>query len=306
MDTEGLYKELKPLLFSLSYHILGSATDAEDMVQEAFLTLEKTPEENINHVKAYLCKMVTNRSIDLLRSAGRQRETYVGPWLPEPIMTETGFPGDSDDPLGNYLLKESLSTAYLLLLQNFSETERVVFLLREVFQYSYNDISKIASKSSANCRQIYHRTKKVMGNLPKENISSNAHKGALSEKFALALMNGNINQLLDVLTSEAVLYTDGGGKVQAALRPILGPDRIVMYFNAIYPKVPKGFTCTVHEINGQTGVIIKIGEITFTVVTFQFQVDRISDVYIVMNPEKLTKFNDGEVRNIWEMDFEDV
>ena len=97
------------------------------------------------------------------------------------------------------------------------------------------------------------------------------------------------------------MYTDGGGKVQAAIRPILGSDKIIEYFNAIFPKVPSGFTCKLHEINGQTGLLIKIGEITFTVVTFQFKGDRISDVYIVMNPEKLTHFNDGKELNIWEM-----
>ena len=205
MDTGGLYKELKPLLFSLSYNILGSATDAEDMVHEAFLSLEKTPEEDISNVKSYMCKIVTNRSIDLLRSAGRQRETYMGPWLPEPVMTESGFHGDSDDPLVNYLLKESLSTAYLLLLQHFSATERVVFLLREVFQYRYNDISEIVSKSSANCRQIYHRTKKVMGNLPKENISSNAQTGRHVRKICKCPDNGK--------HKSTVRYIDIGGSV---------------------------------------------------------------------------------------------
>lgn len=299
MDTGKLYEELKPLLFSLSYHILGSVTDAEDMVQEVFLSLEKIPEENVRHIKSYMCKMVTHRSIDLLRSAGKQRETYIGPWLPEPVISDSGQNNNFNDPLEKYVLKESLSTAYLLLLQHFSETERVVFLLREVFQYKYSDIAEIVDKSSANCRQIYHRTKKVMGELPKETPSIKGEKVALSEKFAHALMTGSINQLLDILTTDATLYTDGGGKVQAALRPIFGLDKIIRYFNGILPKVPKGFTCILNEINGQSGIIAKIGDTTFTVVTFQFQEDRISDVYIVMNPEKLSHFNDGKALNIW-------
>ncbi|MEH7237960.1 RNA polymerase sigma-70 factor [Bacillus sp. JJ1562] len=299
MDTGKLYKELKPLLFSLSYHILGSVNDAEDMVHEAFLSLEKTPKENVRHVKSYMCKIVTHRSIDLLRSAGKLRETYVGPWLPEPVMTDSGLDSNLDDPLENYVLKESLSTAYLLLLQHLSATERVVFILREVFQYQYTDIAEIIDKSSVNCRQIYHRTKKVIGGIPKERISKKAEMSNMAKEFANALMTGNMNLLLDLLTTESVLYTDGGGKVQAAVRPIHGSDKISKYFNAIFPKVPQGFTCTVHEINGQSGIIVKIEETTFTVVTFQFQGHQISNVYIVMNPEKLTHFNDGNALNIW-------
>lgn len=298
MDTGKLYHELKPLLFSLSYNILGSVSDAEDMVHEAFISLEKIPEEDIRNVKSYMCKIVTNRSIDLLRSASKQRETYMGPWLPEPVMTDFGSQ-DDHDPLENYLLKESLSTAYIHLLQHFSATERVVFLLREIFQYRYNDIAEIVNKSSANCRQIYLRTKKVMGDLPVEDVSRKAKTHAMSEIFANALMTGKMDQLLDVLTSEAVLYTDGGGKVQAALRPIHGSDKVIRYFDAIFPKVPKGFTCELYEVNGQTGILVKSGDITFTVVTFQFKGDRISDVYIVMNPEKLTHFNNGKEINIW-------
>jgi RNA polymerase sigma-70 factor, ECF subfamily len=300
MDKEKLYKELKPLLFSLAYQILGSVTDAEDMVQEAFLALEKTPEEHVRHTKSYLCKIVTHRSIDLLRSAGKQREMYVGPWLPEPVMTNSNISSNLDNPLENYVQKESLSTAYLLLLQHLSATERIVFILREVFQYQYTDIAEIVDKSSANCRQIYRRTKKVIGDLPKESISGKVEMDNMAMKFSNALMTGNMNLLLDVLTTEAVLYTDGGGKVQAALRPIHGSDKIIRYFNAIFSKVPTGFTCTVHEFNGQSGIIIKIGEITFTIVTFQFQDNQISNVYIVMNPEKLTHFNDGKTINIWE------
>ncbi|MEI4769975.1 RNA polymerase sigma-70 factor [Psychrobacillus sp. FJAT-51614] len=299
MNTEKLYNEFKPLLFSLSYNILGSVSDAEDMVHEAFLSLEKIPEEDIRNVKSYMCKIVTHRSIDLLKSASKQRETYMGPWLPEPLLTDSNLHGDLN-PLENYLLKESLSTAYILLLQHFSETERVVFLLREVFQYSYHDIAGIVNKSSTNCRQIYHRTKKAIGDLPKVDVSRKAETYAMSEKFANALMTGKMDQLLDVLKSEAVLYTDGGGKVQAALRPIHGSDKIIRYFNAIFPKVPKGFTCVLYEINGQTGILIKIGDITFTVVTFQFKGDHVSDVYIVMNPEKLTHFNNGREINIYE------
>jgi RNA polymerase sigma-70 factor, ECF subfamily len=300
MDTAKLYEELKPLLFSLSYHILGSVTDAEDMVHEAFLALEKTPEENVRHIKSYLCKIVTHRSIDLLRSAGKQRETYVGPWLPEPVMTNANHSSNLDDPLESYVLKESLSTAYLLLLQHLSATERVVFILREIFQYQYTDIAEIVDKSSVNCRQIYHRTKKVIGDLPKESNSKKAEMSNMALKFSNALMTGNIDLLLDMLTKDATLYTDGGGKVGAALRPIRGSDKIIRYFNGIFPQVPKGFTCTVNEFNGQSGIIIKIGEVTFTIVTFQFQDNQISNVYIVMNPEKLSHFNGGKALNIWE------
>ena len=156
METEQLYEAYQPLLFSLSYRILGSVMDAEDIVQDVFISLNNIEDpQSIENMKAYLCKMATNRSIDKLRSAAYKRNVYVGMWLPEPLVEE------SDEPSKSFIMKESLSTAYLLLLQQLSEVERIVFILREVFSYEYEEIASIVDKSSVNCRKIFQRARKA-------------------------------------------------------------------------------------------------------------------------------------------------
>ena len=155
MDTAQLYETYKPLLFSIAYRMTGSVMDAEDIVHEAFLTYSRIRNVKvIENEKAYLCRVVINSSLDKLGSAASKREVYVGEWLPEPIVENT------NEPSQIYLMKESISIAYLLLLQQLSAVERAVFILREVFQYSYDEIGEIVEKSPSNCRQIYHRSKK--------------------------------------------------------------------------------------------------------------------------------------------------
>jgi RNA polymerase sigma-70 factor (ECF subfamily) len=287
METAKLYKDLKPLLFSLAYPMMGSVMDAEDIVQEAFLTLQEAQNDKILNIKAYMCRVVTNSCINRLKSAIRQRETYVGPWLPEPYATSN----DSNDPLDNYISKETLSTAYLLLLQQLSAIERVVFLLREVFHYPFKDIATIVDKSSVNCRQIFYRAKRSIGDISDNNITTKTNTGPLVEQFVQALVIGNIARLLDILSSETVLFTDGGGKTNAAIRPIIGDDRITRYFTAIRSEVPQNFTCEISEINCYPGIILKVEEHTFAVITFQIRNGVISNIYISMNPDKLLHFN---------------
>lgn len=152
METEQLYEAYQPLLFSLAYRILGSVMDAEDIVHDVFISFNNMEDvQSIENMRAYLCKMVTNRSIDKLRSAAHKRNVYVGMWLPEPFVEEI------DDPSESFVMKESISTAYLLLLQQLTEVERVVFILREVFSYDYEEIASIVEKSSVNCRKIFQR-----------------------------------------------------------------------------------------------------------------------------------------------------
>ncbi|GKU80069.1 RNA polymerase sigma-70 factor [Paenibacillus sp. L3-i20] len=284
MNTEQLYVELKPLLFSLAYQMLGSVTDAEDIVQDAFITLHEEEPVNIKFMKAYMCKIVTNKCLNKLKSASKQREMYVGPWLPEPLIAN-GL--QTNDPLHLYISKESLSTAYLLLLQQLSSMERIVFLLRELFHYSFQDIAVIVDKSSGNCRQIYFRAKGSIGSVSGKEIPPVERTNVITEQFANALMTGNLDKLLEILSKDAILHMDGGGKANAALRPIIGQHLVVRYFTGIRPKVPANFTCEVLRINGSPGIAIKVGKLTFSVITFQIKGHVISDVYIVMNPDKL-------------------
>ncbi|MGZ9583067.1 RNA polymerase sigma factor SigJ [Paenibacillus marinisediminis] len=267
---------------------MGSITEAEDIVHDVFLSWEEKPPQRVRDAKAYLCKMVHNRCVDYIRSPRRDRETYVGPWLPEPIDT-TYIQGN--DPMESVVWKESLSTAGLLLLQQLSATERIVFLLHEVFQYRFDEIAEIVDKSTVNCRQIFRRAKKSIGQLPERSPEVIEKKTALAERFAEALMTGNIELLVELLSSETVLYQDGGGKVKAALRPIIGSDRIIRFFVGVSPEFPPGYQCETCEINGMPGIRLVIGEMTFAVITFQYLQDQLSNVYVVMNPEKLSHFN---------------
>lgn len=296
-SSEILYHTYKPLLFSLAYRMLGSVMDAEDIVQETFLSWSENEPEKVHNEKAYLCKIVTNRCIDRLRSASKQREVYVGPWLPEPLLTEAA--DIENNPSGNYLHKESLSTAYLLLLQQLTWVERAVFILREVLQYEYEEIAEIVGKSSTNCRQIFHRAKGAVGvsSDPTDASSAGASgTGAAQsellklrvEQFVHALVSGNAGQLVSILKSDAKLYSDGGGKVTAAIRPILGAERISMFLFGLVSKMPADFSYRIASVNGQPGIVSFIGSQMNNVMTFHIVDNTITDIYIVVNPDKLT------------------
>jgi RNA polymerase sigma-70 factor (TIGR02957 family) len=288
ISTEQIYEDYKPLLFALAYRMLGSVMDAEDVVQEAFIALNKAGIETVEHHKAYLCKIVTNRSIDRLRSLNKKREVYVGPWLPEPLITEDD---SASDPAGTYELKESISTAYLLLLQQLSAVERAVFLLREVLQYDYDEISEIVGKSVANCRQIFRRAKHSIGK-PEDHAAVNNPNitppiNGLVEQFVQALSIGDSNRLLKLLSIDASLYSDGGGKVTSAVRPILGAERIISFLLGLVKKAPSDFKTRFSHINGQLGLLNYAGEYLINVISFHVLNNQIQDIYIVTNPDKL-------------------
>jgi len=286
-----LYASYKPLLFSLAYRMLGSVMDAEDVAHEAFLSLGDAEEaERIRNPKAYLCKIVTNRCIDRLRSSRAKRETYYGPWLPEPLVAN---PDDADDPYRAYARHESLSTAYLLLLEQLSAVERAVFLLREALQYDYAEIAAIVGKSNANCRQIYHRAKRSLGESVRagrgdgEPSRAAEPPGAVIERFVRALTAGNVAHLLELLSGDATLYTDGGGKATAAIRPILGPDRITRFLAGLQEKLPADFSYRLAEVNGLPGIVTYTEGRTQSVFSFHARNGRVQDIYIVVNPDKL-------------------
>jgi len=291
LERGKLYSDLKPLLLSLAYHTLGSFTDAEDIVQEVFLSWEEKPPQQVRDVKSYLCKSVHNLCVDFIRSSSRKQAAYVGPWLPEPVDTEEL---QKSDPLAKMVWKESLSTAGLLLLQQLSATERIVFLLHEVFHYRFDEIAEIVDKSTANCRQIFHRAKKGIGQLPDRSPKVMEKKTALAERFAEALLAGNIELLIGLLSSDAVLYTDGGGKVKSALRPIVSADRIIRFFVGIAHEIPAGFRCEICEINGMPGIRMVDREKVFAVITLESLQDQVSSLYVVMNPEKLSHCNGSQ------------
>lgn len=289
---ESLYNTYKPLLFSLAYRMLGSVMDAEDIVHESFLALRKTGWEHVGNVRAYLCKIVTNRCLNHLQSSAKKRELYPGPWLPEPLVGEAGNSAEADDPLKSYVHKESLATAYLLLLQQLSYVERAVFLLREALQYDYDEIADIVGKSSVNCRQIYHRAKRSLGNRSPaaeddERAAASSETSRLVEQFVRALASADVDQLMNALSADAALVMDGGGKVTAPPRAVVGSLRIATFLATMPSKLPPEVAYRLTDVNGRPGVVVQTRDQTIAVTSFQEESGRITGIYVVVNPDKL-------------------
>lgn len=284
MNTESIYQTYQSLLFSLAYRMLGSVVEAEDIVQETFIAFDQLPnKENIENTKAYLSKMVTNRCLDLIQSSARQREIYVGPWLPEPLL-EMG--DQSNDPPQAFLEKESISTAYLLLLQQLNAVERAVFLLREVFQYSYDEIGEILGKRNSNCRQIFHRAKKSIHYEPEKQPSISMLESKVKE-FVQSILTGNVERLLELVSEDVAMYSDGGGKVKAARIPIFGSSNVIQLHLNLFKMYAGKFTYSFTTVNGLPGLILTTDELLQYVYSFSFNGGKIQTIFTVANPEKL-------------------
>jgi RNA polymerase sigma-70 factor (ECF subfamily) len=235
----------RPLLFSIAYRMLGGVMDAEDVVQEAYLRWRGASEGEVRSPRAYLSAVVTRLCIDHLRSARVRREEYVGPWLPEPLPTGPG--SDDAGPAG---LDESLSMAFLVLLESLTPTERAVFLLREVFDYDYAEVSHIVGKSEANCRQIARRARESVAARRPRFEHSPEQQERLMRQFLRACTTGDMPALLELLADDVTLWSDGGGKARAALNPIHGPDRVARFFLGVLQKAPSALTIRPAMING--------------------------------------------------------
>ena len=284
MSIETLYKTYRTPLFSMAYRMLGSVMDAEDIVQEAFLAYDQLPDAAaIRNERAFLYKIVTNRCLDLLRSSAKKRELYVGPWLPEPLLENDT---SNADPSDVYLQKETISTAYLLLLQQLNAVERAVFLLREIFNYSYGEIADMIGKSSANCRQIFHRAQKSIHFDPEQIPSISVAEGQIKE-FVNSLLQGNTNKLLELLSENVVFYSDGGGKVKAAQIPVVGMERVAAFLQNLHHMYTGKIKYTFVRVNGMPGIRLITDDQLQYVFSFAFRLHQIQTIYTVANPEKL-------------------
>ncbi|PWW04744.1 RNA polymerase sigma-70 factor (ECF subfamily) [Paenibacillus cellulosilyticus] len=284
MSTEVLFRTYRTQLFSLAYRMLGSVMDAEDIVQEAFLTYDQLPDpSSIQNERAYLYKIVTNRCLDLLRSSAKKRELYVGPWLPEPLLNRET---PEDDPSAVYLQHESISTAYLLLLQQLNTVERAVFLLREIFHYSYDEIAEMVGKSSANCRQIFRRAQSSIHFEPDETPSISIEESHIKE-FVTSLALGNTSRLLELVSDNVVFLSDGGGKVHAARIPVAGLDKVLALFNNLIQTYAGKFTMSYCMVNGMPGLHFRMDDQVQYIYSFRYKNNRIDTIYAVSNPDKL-------------------
>ena len=281
-DPSAVFDGHRPLLFSIAYGMLGSVMDAEDVVQEAFVRWQGASGAGVRSPKAYLSAVVTNLCIDGLRSARSRREEYVGPWLPEPLLTDTH---EGEDPAD---LDEALSVAFLVLLESLTPVERAVFLLREVFDYDYAEVSRLVGKSEANCRQISRRARASVAARRPRFESSPEEEESLSEGFLAACLGGDMDALLALLHRDVTLYSDGGGKTRAALNPIRGPEKVARFVAGILRKAPPGFVVRRASVNGRPGFVGYFGDgRPHSVVTFEVADGRIGAIRLVVNPDKL-------------------
>jgi RNA polymerase sigma-70 factor, ECF subfamily len=279
------FEDYRPLLFGIAYRMLGSVMEAEDIVQEAYLRYRATPPENVRSLRAYLSTIVTRLCLDQIKSARQQREHYVGPWLPEPLLTDEG---SVPAPLQRITDLESISLAFLVLLENLSPLERAVFLLREVFDYPYAEIAEMLDRDEAACRQLFSRAKRhIADNRPRFQSTPESHEQMLG-KFLLATQAGELDGLMSLLAEEVTAWSDGGGKVTAATRPVRGRGKVAHYFISLAKKAPENTSVEIAPVNGRPALIIRVGGALFAVMDFEIDADLIREVRVIVNPDKLS------------------
>jgi RNA polymerase sigma-70 factor (ECF subfamily) len=285
---EESFESYRPYLFSIAYRMLGSAMDAEDMVQETYLRSSATPKEPIRSLKAYLTTILTRLCMDQLQLARRKRELYVGPWLPEPILTNTA--SDAADPEKRVEAEESISLAFLVLLEQLQPFERAVFLLREVFEYEFAEIATMLGKSEAASRRSFSRAKQhLRQQRPRFPVVPQIHRQLLSGYFQ-AVQQGEMAPLMNMLAENVTLWTDGGGKARtAALRPIHGRDAVARMSLGTRRFWPENYCAEVGEVNGQPAMIIRAEDQAFAVVTIDVEEEQIQAIHVIVNPEKLER-----------------
>jgi RNA polymerase sigma-70 factor (ECF subfamily) len=278
-------EDLRPLLFSLAYRMVGSAGDAEDLVQEAFLRLHRQQREEteIASEKAFLTTVVTRLAIDHLRSARVRREEYIGEWLPEPLLVDPG-PAPSDEAE----ISDTLSLAFLVVLESLSPLERAVFLLHDVFGYAHAEIAAVVGKREENCRQIASRARRAINERRPRFDPSDEERRRVAERFFAALA-GDVSDIAAVLAEDVVMHGDGGGKVRSIARPLVGADRVSRAW-ANWAKLGLRLATRIEMtlVNGQPGALLKTADGALLIVVSLDIIDgRVHEIHNILNPEKL-------------------
>jgi RNA polymerase sigma-70 factor (ECF subfamily) len=284
LDTA--FEAQRGTLFGLAYRMLGSAAEAEDIVQDTYVRLQSASDEP-RDLRAYVVTIATRLCLDQLKSARAKRESYVGPWLPEPIRTsEEMFRAT---PEGAVSAEESISLAFLVLLESLGPVERAVFLLRDVFDYEYSEIAAMVGRSETNCRQVLRRARQAVDERRPRFVPTREQQRAMTLRFIAAATEGDMSPLLEMLTEDVTVWSDGGGKVPAATRPVRGRDHVLRLFGGFGRKEPVG-GIEAAEINGQPGVIFRSpGGRVSNVLQFDLQDGLIGTIYIIRNPDKLIR-----------------
>ena len=279
----------RPMLFALAYRMLGSAAEAEDVLQEAWLRASAAT--GVQNAEAWLTTVVTRLCLDVLGSARARREEYVGPWLPEPIVT--------DGPEQAAELADSVSLAFLVMLESLTPAERAAFLLREVFRFDYAEVAAMLERSEASCRQLVSRAHQHVDERRVRFTADRDRAQELSLRFLVACQTGDLGVVTSLLAADAVLVSDGGGKVSAARRPVNGPDKIGRFLIGVLRKPGPPVDYVPATVNGEPGVIGLVDGVAITAVAVEVVDDLITGIRIVSNPDKLARLRPRSDESTW-------
>lgn len=281
MQEESFFDRQRSYLFAIAYRMLGSAADADDMVQEAWLRWQRDDRSGVSNPRGYLAGVVTRLCLDRLRELKRRREEYVGPWLPEPLLTQA--PADGGE------LAESLSLAFLTMLERLTPVERAVFLLRQVFGYEYAEIAAIVGKSEANCRQQFSRAQKAIAEARPRFETSREAQQRMLQGFLEAVESGDLSRIESILREDVEFISDGGGKAIAARRVLHGRSEVAKFLHGLAQRSPEGVSFEFAPVNGQLGLLLKLQGRLETVFVIESVDGAAQTIRAIRNPDKLAR-----------------
>lgn len=285
-DPVALFEHNRQRLFGIAYRMLGSVSEAEDAVQEAYVRWHAVDHASVTNGQAYLVRLVTHLCLDWLKSARQRRTDYVGPWLPEPLVTAPGVEFGTD-PAALHELADDLSLAFLLMLERLTPVERAVFLLHEAFSYEYGEIAGVLDRSPDNVRQIARRARKHLHGSTPLQPADPQHHDLLLHQFLTATRNGDIAGMVALLADDVVLYADGGGKAQAVRHPVVGANPTARFFLGVSRKAGPTFVPTLAVVNGRSGLLTYLDGRPQSVIAFHIENGKIQQIFVVVNPDKL-------------------
>lgn len=287
---QDVFSTDRPLFFSIAYRMLGSASDAEDVLQDAWMRYRGADESAIRSPKAFVAKVVTHLCLDRLKSARAAREEYVGPWLPEPVLTS-----EMKTPDNVLQHAESLTLAFLVLLEKLSPEERAVFLLKDIFEYEHSEVAEMLDMTVENSRQLLHRAKERL-TVERPRLSGTPEsRRAVAERFARAFSSGNGSELTEMLTHDVGMWSDGGGKASASRRPLLGRDEVLNFLLGLYRTAQntgvRDVSLKFEDVNSEPALVLRIGDHLESIFVFSVKDGRISAIRVVRNPDKLARID---------------
>jgi RNA polymerase sigma-70 factor (ECF subfamily) len=288
---QNVFNSDRPLLFSIAYRMLGSASDAEDVLQDAWMRYQTADHANIRSPKAFAATIVARLCLDRLKSARTTREQYVGPWLPEPVLTS-----EIKTPDTVLQQAESLTLAFLVLLEKLSAEERAVFLLKDIFGYEHAEIAEMLAMTADNSRQLLHRAKERLTADRPRLTGTTASRRAVAERFARAFASGNGSELTEILARDVGMWSDGGGKASAARRPLAGRDEVLNFLVGLYRTaqtagIVRDLSARIEDVNSEPALVVRMGARLESIYVLSVEDDRISAIRVVRNPDKLERID---------------